>query len=179
MTIATDDNAQSDAGRSRAPLAGLAGAALAALVTLGAPAAFAQRAVDTAAVEVPTRSDIAILVTPDGTHRFTVEIADDPIERARGLMFREEMARDHGMLFDFAGESHQHFWMKNTPLPLDIIFIRADGTVDSIAAGTTPFSTDSIPSDGPARFVLEVNAGVAAEIGLAPGDKLVHRRVER
>ena len=83
------------------------------------------------------------------------------------------------MLFDFAGESHQQFWMKNTPFPLDIIFIRADGTVDSIAAGTTPFPTDSIPSDGPASFVLEVNAGVAAEIGLAPGDKLVHRRVER
>lgn len=149
------------------------------LVALDGGALRAESQAPAQVTEAPSHDGVAILLTDSGTHRFTVEIADDPIERARGLMFREEMARDHGMLFDFAGEDHRAFWMMNTPLPLDIIFIRGDGTVDSIAADTTPFSTDSIPSDGPARFVLEVNAGVAADIGLAPGDHLLHRRVER
>ncbi len=128
--------------------------------------------------ETPVRSDQARLVAGSGVHDFTIEIADDPMERARGLMFRETMARDHGMLFDFGNEGMRSFWMKNTPLPLDIIFIRADGTVVNVAADTTPFSTDGVPSEGPARFVFEVNAGVAAEIGLEPGDRLLHRRVE-
>jgi len=156
---------------------------LLALLTAAAVPAAAQTLVPAPApaeaVATPDRGDSAVLVTAGGAYTFTVEIADDPIERARGLMFREEMARDHGMLFDFGGEGHRDFWMKNTPLSLDIIFIRGDGTVDSIAAATTPFSTASIPSDGPARFVLEVNAGVAEEIGLAPGDRLLHPRVAR
>lgn len=149
------------------------------LMLAGAGPTLAQDAAATppSTAETPARDDVAVLVTPLGSHTFSVEIADDPIERARGLMFREEMARDHGMLFDFGREGHRDFWMMNTPLSLDIIYIRGDGTVDSIAAGTTPFSTDSIPSDGPAQFVLEVNAGVAAEIGLKPGDRLLHRRV--
>lgn len=122
--------------------------------------------------------DRLVLVTDAGEFTFTVEIADDPVERARGLMFREEMARDHGMLFDYGNEGERSFWMKNTILPLDLIFARADGTVVSIKSGE-PFSEETIPSDGPARFVFEVNAGVAEEIGLEPGDSLVHARVER
>ncbi|MEM8552839.1 MAG: DUF192 domain-containing protein, partial [Pseudomonadota bacterium] len=112
-----------------------------------------------------------------GVHEFSVEIADDPIERAEGLMFREEMARDHGMLFDFAIPGPRSFWMKNTPLSLDIIFIQEDGTVESIVRATTPYSTDPIPSEGAVRFVLEVNAGVADEIALQPGDTLLHQRI--
>lgn len=161
-------------GRARL---GLASAAL--VLALAGPAAVLAQDAAADAVEVPARSDTAILVTSTGAHQFTIEIADDPVERARGLMFREEMARDHGMLFDFAREDDQAFWMKNTPLSLDMIFIAADGNVVSIAPDTAPFSTDSVPSEGPARFVLEVNAGVAADIGLAPGDRLLHRRVER
>lgn len=122
--------------------------------------------------------DRLVLVTDAGTFPFTVEIADDPVERARGLMFREEMARDHGMLFDYGEEGERTFWMRNTILALDLIFARADGTVFSIKQGE-PFSEETIPSEGPARFVFEVNAGVAEEIGLDPGDRLVHRRVER
>ena len=146
-----------------------------------APADAAQSA-DEAAKPVaeavtPARSGEAILVTAKGPTHFTVEIADDPVERARGLMFRQTMARDHGMLFDFASDGPRQFWMKNTPLSLDIIFIAGNGEVVSIAQGTTPFSTDGIPSEKDARFVLEVNAGVAGEIGLAPGDRLLHRRV--
>ncbi|MEM9223457.1 MAG: DUF192 domain-containing protein [Pseudomonadota bacterium] len=134
---------------------------------------------DATLAQTPERGDIAVLVTAQGAHSFTVEIADDPVERATGLMFREQMDRDRGMLFDFASEALRAFWMKNTPLPLDIIYIAADGRVVSIARNTTPFSTDTIPSKSPARFVLEVNAGVADEIGLLPGDRLLHRRVER
>ncbi len=128
-------------------------------------------------VTIPLRE--LVLVTGTGVHRFTIEIADDPVERARGLMFRTEMAADHGMLFDFGAEGPRSFWMRNTPLPLDIIFVAADGTVVSIARNTTPYSEASIPSEGDARFVFEVNAGIADRIGLAPGDTLLHRRVER
>jgi len=115
--------------------------------------------------------------TSSGSHTFTVEIADDPVERARGLMYRETMAEDAGMLFIFAREGERAFWMQNTILPLDIIYADAQGVVVSIAKDTTPYSTATIPSEGPAQYVLEVNAGIADTIGLAPGDRLVHRRI--
>lgn len=115
--------------------------------------------------------------TATGAHLFTVEIADDPVERARGLMYRESMPQDAGMLFIFAREGERAFWMQNTILPLDIIYADDDGIVVSIAKDTTPFSTATIPSDGPAQYVFEVNAGVADAIGLKPGDRLVHRRI--
>lgn len=117
-----------------------------------------------------------ILVTRTGQHEFTVEIADDPIERQVGLMFRDRMDPDHGMLFDFGAEAPRSFWMKNTILPLDIIFAKADGTIVSIGQGT-PFSLDGIESGAAAEFVLELNRGVAAKIGLSEGDRLLHRRI--
>ncbi|MEM0905777.1 MAG: DUF192 domain-containing protein [Pseudomonadota bacterium] len=161
--------------------------AIVALLTLFValvPGASAQASAGTdtstpAGVQIPARADQVALITRSGRHLFTVEIADDPIERSRGLMFREVLPRDHGMLFDFGGEDFRAFWMKNTPLPLDIIYVRANGRVVSIAKNTTPYSTESIPSEGEARFVLEVNAGVADDVGLAPGDLLLHKRVER
>lgn len=104
------------------------------------------------------------------THRFTVEVAVTAPERSRGLMFREEMAADHGMLFIFEQEGDRYFWMKNTPLPLDIIYIDAAGGIVSIAADTTPFSEQTIPSEAPARYVLELNAGTAAQRGIKVGD---------
>ena len=118
------------------------------------------------------------IVTADGkAHAFTVEIADDPIERAQGLMFREKMAPDHGMLFDFAREQEVSFWMKNTPLSLDMIFARADGTIVAIAENTTPQSTEAVPSGAPVRFVLEVVGGTSEDLGIAPGDRIEHARV--
>ncbi|MGX1309448.1 uncharacterized membrane protein (UPF0127 family) [Amorphus suaedae] len=122
-------------------------------------------------------TDLTIVTADGATHAFTVEIADDPMERARGLMFREQMAPDHGMLFDFAREDEVSFWMKNTPLSLDMLFAKADGTIVSIAENTTPQSTEAIPAGAPVRFVLEVVGGTAAKLGIAPGDRIEHARV--
>jgi uncharacterized membrane protein (UPF0127 family) len=121
---------------------------------------------------------VAVIEAGSGEHRFTIEVADTPDERARGLMFRESMAADAGMLFDYGSDqTGVAFWMKNTPLPLDMIFIRADGTITQVAADTTPFSLEPIASREPVRFVLEVNAGTAAKLGIKPGDRLRHPRV--
>ena len=112
------------------------------------------------------------IVTKSGVHVFAVELAENDEERARGLMFRTELPEGRGMLFDFQREQDVSFWMKNTPLPLDIIFIRGDGTIRRIAANTVPYSLDSIPSGGPIRAVLEVIGGTAKKFGIAPGDKV-------
>jgi uncharacterized membrane protein (UPF0127 family) len=113
-----------------------------------------------------------VLVTNSGEHTFTVEWALTPEDRARGLMFREQMAPEQGMLFDFMVEEPVSFWMKNTPLSLDIIFIHANGTVARIARNTVPFSERTIPSGASVRYVLEVVAGTADRIGLVGGDKV-------
>ncbi|HEX6013485.1 MAG TPA: DUF192 domain-containing protein [Geminicoccaceae bacterium] len=115
-----------------------------------------------------------VVETVAGRHRFTVELADTPAERSRGLMFRESMPADHGMLFDFQAEQPVAFWMKNTPLPLDMVFIDGAGTVVQVAADTTPYSEASIPSRQPVRAVLELNAGTAARRGIRPGAKVRH-----
>ncbi len=112
------------------------------------------------------------IVSKGRVHVFTVEVADNDEERARGLMFRKELPEGRGMLFDFHREQDVAFWMKDTPLSLDIIFIRGDGPIRRIAANTVPFSLDSIPSGGPVRAVLEVIAGTAKKLGIQPGDKV-------
>lgn len=113
--------------------------------------------------------------TSNGVQRFHVEIADNDAEREQGLMYRRSMAADHGMLFIFDQPSPQSFWMHNTFLPLDLIFIGADGRIVNIAANATPFSDDNIPSAGPVRGVLELNAGRTAALGILPGDRVRHR----
>ncbi len=87
-------------------------------------------------------------------------------------MFRKTMAADAGMLFDFHQDAMLTFWMKDTVLPLDIIFIRRDGTISSIAGNAVPFSESPIPSSEPVRAVLELNAGRAKALGIEPGDKV-------
>lgn len=116
----------------------------------------------------------ALVITEHGSHAFTVELAETAEDRARGLMHRRELDPAAGMLFDFKTEQPVHFWMKNTYVPLDMIFIRADGTVAAIAEDTVPHSTTVVPSLEPVRFVLEVVAGTARRIGLRPGDRVVH-----
>jgi len=110
-------------------------------------------------------------------HDFTVEIAENDAERALGLMYRKSLAPDAGMLFDFQADQQVAFWMRNTLIPLDMIFIRADGTIANVHPEAVPGDLTSIPSDGPVRFVLEIPGGRAAELGIAAGDRLVHPRV--
>jgi uncharacterized membrane protein (UPF0127 family) len=114
--------------------------------------------------------------TPRGRHEFKVEVASDHASQQKGLMFRKTMAADAGMLFDFHTTVMTTFWMKNTILPLDIIFIRSDGAISSIAANAVPFSEAPIPSSEPVRAVLELNAGRAQALGLAPGN-VVHAAI--
>lgn len=112
-----------------------------------------------------------------GTHRFNVEPARSSAEQARGLMFRTRIADDGGMLFapyppGGGAPREASFWMKDTPSPLDIVFIRADHTIARIAENTTPFSETPIPSGEPVSAVLELRGGRAAELGIAEGDKV-------
>ena len=116
--------------------------------------------------------------TRSGEYKFTVEVADEPHERSTGLMFREEMASNHGMLFDFGRTEIVAMWMKNTPLSLDMIFISSDGTVRHVARNTVPYSTDIITSNVPVSHVLEINSGVGKLIGLGIGDRIEHRLFE-
>ena len=111
-----------------------------------------------------------IIETAKGPARFTVEMATNWTQQERGLMFRKELAPNAGMLFDFGGESMQAFWMKNTLIPLDMLFIKANGTVARIAPNAKPLSEDSIPSYEPVRAVLEIPGGRAAQLGLKAGD---------
>jgi uncharacterized membrane protein (UPF0127 family) len=109
--------------------------------------------------------------TKTGEHRFAIELAETPEQQAMGLMFRRSMPADSGMLFPYKGDSEIYMWMKNTFIPLDMIFLSRDGRVIRIERNTEPFSERVIPSGGPAAAVLEVNAGTADRIGLAEGDR--------
>jgi uncharacterized membrane protein (UPF0127 family) len=115
-----------------------------------------------------------VLHTAKGDYPFTIEIADDGAERAKGLMFRDSLAADAGMLFDYKQEQLTAFWMQNTLIPLDMIFIGADGVVKNIHVNAKPLDTTSIPSGVPVRFVLEIPGGRSVEIGLAVGDRMEH-----
>jgi uncharacterized membrane protein (UPF0127 family) len=119
-----------------------------------------------------------VIATDSGEKEFQVEIADDPRETTIGLMFRREMADNEGMLFDFGVEAQRSFWMRNTYIPLDMLFIRADGTIDSIVERATPLSEKPVPSKGAVRFVLEINAGLSDRLGIAAGDKVSGPAVE-
>ena len=115
--------------------------------------------------------DLAI-ETKTAVHTFTVEVMRTPAARARGLMHRRQLDRDAGMLFDFEGNVTARMWMKNTFIPLDMIFIRSDGTITNIAANTVPHSMEVLSSEGPVRYVLEINAGLSQEFGISAGDSV-------
>lgn len=110
---------------------------------------------------------------------FQVEVARNDSDRAQGLMFRRSMGADRGMLFDFGRVEPVSMWMQNTYLPLDMLFIRQDGTIARIAANTEPLSTRTIPSGEPVLAVLELNAGTAAKLGIKPGDRIEHSLFKR
>ncbi|WP_028032920.1 DUF192 domain-containing protein [Chelativorans sp. J32] len=117
--------------------------------------------------------DRLVAETATGKKSFSIEVADDNYERQRGLMFRETMDDDRGMLFVFPVSQQLGFWMQNTPMPLDLLFIGEDGKVRAIEQGV-PFSTDSISPSVDAQFVLELKAGTAEKSGIAVGDVLRH-----
>ena len=119
--------------------------------------------------------EVAPLTVRSGgkVHRFRVELARTSAEQGRGLMFRSRMGADEGMLFPLDRPRMAAFWMKNTVIPLDIIFVGADGRISNIAANTVPYSLDSVVSDGAAKAVLELNGGRAAQLGIAAGDRVV------
>ena len=106
--------------------------------------------------------------------KFEVDLATNDAERSRGLMFRKELGAYEGMLFDFYQEMQVSFWMKNTLIPLDMVFIAANGIVKHVHANAVPLSTDAIPSLFPVRAVLEINGGSAALLGIKPGDTVKH-----
>ncbi|SEJ33885.1 hypothetical protein SAMN05428950_1011891 [Sphingomonas sp. OV641] len=117
------------------------------------------------------------IASANGRHVFRVEIADTVAKQQRGLMYRTDIPKDGGMLFapyppEGGGPREASFWMRNTPSPLDIIFIRADGTIARIAENTVPFSEAQVPSGEPVAAVLELNGGRSAELGIAEGDKV-------
>ena len=115
-----------------------------------------------------------IIETENGRHNFEVMVAQNRRQRLKGLMFRRRMDDDHGMLFDYGRPHEIAMWMKNTYLPLDMIFIRADGTIANIAADNQPQSLRPVPSDGPVAASLELVAGTTERLGIKAGDVVRH-----
>jgi hypothetical protein len=125
------------------------------------------------------RGTLTIETEAGASHRFEVELAIDDADRSRGLMFRESMPADHGMLFDFERPQQVTMWMRNTILPLDMLFIEETGRIAWVAADTKPFSEELIEAPTPVRAVLELNAGTAKRLGIAPGARVVHELFAR
>lgn len=119
------------------------------------------------------------IANAQGDTVFNVEVVDTPAGRAQGLMFRTSLAPDAGMLFDFKESRPVSFWMQNTMIPLDMLFIRHDGTIANIHVNAKPLDPTSIPSDGPVEFVLEIAGGRSVELGIKAGDTVLHDRINK
>lgn len=119
---------------------------------------------------------VPLVIHADGReHAFVVEVARTTEEQARGLMFRESLGANEGMIFPIEPPRPASFWMKNTLIPLDMLFVRADGTIARIAAETVPHSLEPVRSGEPVAAVLELRGGRAAELGIEEGDRVVWR----
>jgi hypothetical protein len=143
--------------------------ALAVALMPALPAAAAAQSLDEFA-----RSSLSIETADGASHEFQVYLARTPQQHARGLMYVAELPADRGMLFDYPRPRWVSMWMKNTLIPLDMLFIRADGSIANIAQRTVPGSLAVINSEGKARAVLELNGGTAARLGIRPGDRVRH-----
>jgi uncharacterized membrane protein (UPF0127 family) len=141
---------------------------------LGAPFVLAAGAALAQDAEIKFKRSSLVVETGGREIKFDVELALNDVERSRGLMFRDKLGPYEGMLFDFYQEAPVSFWMKNTLIPLDMVFIGGDGTVRHVHANAKPLSTDSIPSQFPVRAVLEINGGSARLLGIKPGDRVKH-----
>lgn len=142
---------------------------IAALAALLGPDAVAQQR----APNFP-RGPLVIETAAGAKHNFSVELADNDERRSYGLMHRDAMPADHGMIFDFKADRGVAMWMRNTRIPLDMLFIARDGRVVNIRERAVPFDETSIPSDGPVRSVLELNGGAVSRLGIKPGDRVRH-----
>lgn len=143
-----------------------------AILTLLWPAAGAGAADD--ADEIAFAASELWIESGGERHRFRVELAETPAQQTRGLMFRTHVAPDSGMLFVYGAARHAAMWMKNTLVPLDMLFITEGGAVARIARWTTPLSLETIPSRAPVVAVLELAGGTADRLGLAAGDRVLH-----
>jgi uncharacterized membrane protein (UPF0127 family) len=114
------------------------------------------------------------IVSATGTHRFKIEVAETPAQMTQGLMFRRSLAPDAGMLFDYKEPIAATMWMRNTLIPLDMLFVDAQGRIINIHQRAVPQSLDVIAAAAPVRAVIELNGGTAARLGIAPGDQVVH-----
>jgi uncharacterized membrane protein (UPF0127 family) len=156
---------------SRFRMVGMAAALVLGATAPGlAPSAYAQ----TAAAPRAEKLEPLAINTSGGRREFQVEVARNDEDRARGLMFRRSLAPDRGMLFDFARVEPVSMWMQNTYIPLDMLFIRPDGTVARVAENAEPLSTRTIPSGEPVLAVLELIGGSAARLGIKAGDRVEH-----
>ncbi len=129
---------------------------------------------DTGQASSATGIDRVVIETPDGERAFSVELAITPQQMQKGLMHREHMDADAGMLFYFGGEAERGFFMRNTLIPLDMLFIRKDGTIHSIHENAVPLDDTTIFSQGPVSAVLEINGGLSQKLGLKPGQVARH-----
>jgi uncharacterized protein len=133
----------------------------------------------TGAVYAQALEALSIISTGGQRQAFQVEVARNEADRAQGLMFRRSMPANQGMLFDFGRVEPVAMWMQNTYLPLDMLFVRPDGTIARIAANTEPLSTRTIPSGEPVLAVLELNAGTTGRLGIKAGDRIEHPLFKR
>jgi uncharacterized protein len=126
----------------------------------------------TAVTACEAQPKVTVFTKPGREVTFQVEIADTPSKRAMGLQYRKELGEDRGMIFLFPAEAPQSFWMKNTPIPLDMIFINREQKIVGIVEQTVPFSLDSRSVGAPSQFVLEINGGLARRHGIQAGDSV-------
>ncbi|MEZ5684957.1 MAG: DUF192 domain-containing protein [Paracoccaceae bacterium] len=174
-------------GAARNPLSALGRAAFLGLALLAWPPALSRAEVPAgpapvvSSVETPAqacRADRAILLYPAGQAQFTIELAETPEARAQGLMQRPALARSAGMLFVYPDAAERAFWMKNTLIALDILFFDATGRLIHIHENARPFDLTPLPSRGTARFVLEINGGLAAKLRITEGARLAHPAID-
>ena len=126
----------------------------------------------TAVTACEAQPKVTVFTKPGREVTFEVEVADTPSKRTMGLQYRKELGEDRGMIFLFPAEAPQSFWMKNTPIPLDMIFINREQKIVGIIEQTVPFSLDSRSVGVPSQFVLEINGGLAKRHGIQVGDSV-------
>ena len=142
------------------------------------PSSASESRADNRAMVLPFDPQQLVVETAKGERSFTIEIADSEDERQRGLMFRQDMDDDHGMLFVFDEQREVGFWMKDTPMALDLVFIGQDGVIKAVKQGE-PLSEAIITPGQPVRFVLELKAGIAANNDIERGDRVRHRAINQ